>query len=334
MTAEISPPLFAAVGSASSARSSRPPARRGFTLIELLVVIAIIGVLVGLLMPAVQQARESGRRTQCANNIRQLAIGMQSYHAARKAFPMGVLVTGYQGPGPAGVGYRNVFSWLTYILPYIEQQNVYDRVEFRVFAIGAENLSAGSTVVPAFLCPSDATGIQGGPWAPTNYRGCIGSNGNRFRFNGVFGANRPIGAAHIRDGLSQTLAIGESLLGDFNPATLTDNYIFTRNPAISAENIMSCQSIAPTGSDRGGAWILGSGINALFSADRPPNDRLYDCWAPELGTSNFAARSDHPGGAMAAMADGSVRFFANGIDTAIFRALGTRAGIEVVPGDF
>lgn len=302
--------------------------RQAFTLVELLVVIAIIGVLVSLLLPAVQTAREAARRTQCSSNMRQISLAMHNYESVHKTLPMGVFVSGYQGPGGIGVGYRNVFSMMAYILPYVEQQNVYDQIDFTVLAIGNENLPAGSRIIPVYACPSDPTRPRANPWAPTNYRGCIGTDGNRFTFNGLFGANQALGLYEIVDGTSNTLMMSESMLGDYDVNTLRDNYIGTRTTGVSANDIMSCQSFAPNASDRGGSWMVGSGINVFFSADRAPNSILFDCWAPELGTTNFAARSGHPGGATVGMADGSVRFIANNIDTYVFRAMGSRAGGE------
>jgi prepilin-type N-terminal cleavage/methylation domain-containing protein/prepilin-type processing-associated H-X9-DG protein len=308
-----------------------------FTLIELLVVIAIIAVLIALLLPAVQAAREAARRLQCTSNLKQLGLAMHNYHQALGVYPMGVMVTGYQGPGDPGVGYRNVCSWITFILPYFEQQAVYNQVNFNVLQLGAENTTAGGTVINTLICPSDPTGRVDPSWAPTNYRGCIGSNGNRWTFNGLFGANSGIGVQNVIDGTSNTLASGESLKGDENVNTMADNYVGTYDTTISAEQINTCQSLATNTaslfSDRGVSWMLGAGSDVFFSADRPPNSPLIDCVAPEKGTTNFALRSKHPGGANVGLGDGSVRFMKDSVDRSVIRALGTRAGGEVIGAD-
>ncbi len=294
--------------------------RTGFTLIELLVVIAIIAVLIALLLPAVQAAREAARRLQCVNNLKQLGLAMHNYHQSLGVYPMGVMVSGYQNPGPVGVGYRNVCSWIAFVLPYFDQQVIYNQVNFNVLQLGAENDTAGGAVINTLLCPSDPIGKLDPNYAPTNYRGCLGSNCDRWTFNGLFGANSGIGVQNILDGTSNTLASGESLKGDYNAATIADNYVGTYDTTINALQINTCQSLSPIYTDRGGQWIVGWGGYVFFCSDRPPNDRRYDCWAPEKGTTNFCLRSNHPGGANAGMADGSVRFIKESINQATIRA--------------
>jgi prepilin-type N-terminal cleavage/methylation domain-containing protein/prepilin-type processing-associated H-X9-DG protein len=307
--------------------------RSGFTLIELLVVIAIIAVLIALLLPAVQAAREAARRLRCVNNLKQLGLAMHNYHQALGVYPMGVMVSGYQNPGPVGVGYRNVCSWIAFVLPYFDQQAIFNQVNFNVQQIGPENDTAGGAVINTLMCPSDPIGRLDPNYAPTNYRGCLGSSCDRWTFNGLFGANSGIGVQHILDGTSNTLASGEATKGDYNAATIADNYIGTYDTTVNALQIDTCQSLAPTYTDSGGQWIQGWGAYVFFCSNRPPNDSRYDCWAPERGTTNFCLRSDHPGGANTGMADGSVRFIKNSINPNVISALGTRAGNEVISSD-
>lgn len=148
----------------------RRKTQAGFTLVELLVVIAIIGILVGLLLPAVQAARESARRMQCSNNLKQLGLALHNYHDAHKVFPLNMAGGGVRGGANCTSGF---YSWLTYILPQIEQANIYNTIDFNiemadsgtchnVFAASISeshaNAAAARSIVPTFLCPSDPAG--------------------------------------------------------------------------------------------------------------------------------------------------------------------------------
>ncbi len=316
---------------------------RGFTLIELLVVIAIIAVLVALLLPAVQQARAAARRTQCKNNLKQLGLALHNYADTHRMFPAGHLDT-----GTTGKAYRHQFSWMTYLLPYIDQENVYQLIDFR--KIGPSNSQpnpngsvpnnpafepAGKVDVAVFICPSDPTGRVDSKWAPTNYLGNQGTHCRcrGLKCNGIFGHNTWTRLSQIIDGTSNTIAIGETLKGDLNPSTLQDNYIYARRGGgvgANAENIDSCQSLPPNASDRATIWIGGWPQHNMFSTNRPPNDPRFDCKAPSNGCTNFAARSAHPGGAQVLHCDGSVHFVSDSISTQVYQALGTRNGGEAI----
>ncbi len=224
--------------------------RNGFTLIELLVVIAIIGILVALLLPAVQAARESARRLACANNLRQIGVAVHHYHDAHDCFPMST--TGSQ-PTPGGCG-SGFYSWLALILPQLDQEPLYDSIDFRVGMMdtcdqaGAAdyqqlfisqahpNANAAATVVPTFLCPSDSyvtNDVMGSAKpAPGSYAGNLGwvygttgIDGNREplrRHNGFVGVANPkfpeswqqgaVSVKHFADGLSNTAAVAERLI--------------------------------------------------------------------------------------------------------------------------
>lgn len=313
--------------------------KRGFTLVELLVVIAIIGVLVGLLLPAVQAAREAARRMSCSNNMKQLGLGLHNYHATHNTFPAGHMESGNDGPS-----FRHQFSWMTYLLPYIEQTAVYDMIDFTQIDLRLNASSnpafqpAGNTLVPTFICPSDPVGKVNPDWAPTNYLGnqgtlCYlrGKNGN-----GIFGHGSWMKIRDIQDGTSNTIALGEILKGDFTPATLRDNYIRVPRGSgggATAADIDTCQTFPANSSDLGNVWLGGQPQHNMFSTNRGPNDRRFDCVAPNNGCTNFASRSQHAGGAQFTLADGSVRFITETLDIQVFHALGTRNGGEVV-GDF
>jgi len=310
----------------------------GFTLVELLVVIAIIGILVSLLLPAIQAARAAARRTQCKNNVKQLGLALHNYHDTHKSLPPGHLET-----GTTGRTFRHHFSWMAYILPYMEQEHVHDRIDFNLGYSAPENREAASTSISTFICPSDpVVRIPSRPywgitnyWAPTNYLGNQGIDCQcRFeRCSGIFGHSTFTRLSQITDGTSETIAIGETLKGDLDVSSLEDNYIYARRGGgvgANAQDVDTCQGLAPNASDRATKWLGGHPQHNLLNTSRGPNDLRFDCKAPHNGCSNFSARSAHVGGVHVGMADASVQFISNSVDVTVFRALGTRRGNEAV----
>ncbi len=186
-------------------------ARAGFTLIEMLVTISIIGILVALIVPAVQMARESARRTQCSNNLHQIGIALQNYHDTRHTLPPGCLE--WRPPGGLASRYRQ-FAWSALILPYLEQEQLYERIDFTVPYDHTKNSVPGSVSLSTYLCPS-ATAPAPGGLGKTDYAGLFGQRLTTFKNtnNGVFIYNKAFTFAMIRDGLSQTICVAEDTLG-------------------------------------------------------------------------------------------------------------------------
>ncbi|MCA9040531.1 MAG: DUF1559 domain-containing protein [Planctomycetaceae bacterium] len=313
--------------------------RIGFTLVELLVVMAIISILLALLLPAVQTARSSARATACRNNLKQIGIALQTYHDLHRSFPPGHLETGTNGPA-----YRHEIGLLTYLLPFVEESNTYELIDFNEIGPSDENpnpngsasenpafYEAGGIDVAVFRCPSDPTERVDVTWAPGNYLGnqgpeceCRGSD-----CEGLFGHDTYFNMHDIPDGTTHTIAIGETLIGDLDVDTLEDNY-FYRPTGGDASDIDTCQSGVLSRSDRATIWFGGHPQHNMLSTNRPPNDPRFDCIAPNNACSNFAARSAHPGGAFFTYCDGSVHFMGNGVSTEVIQALGSRRGGEIV----
>ena len=185
---------------------------RAFTLIELLVVIAIISVLIALLLPAVQAAREAARRAQCSNNLMQVGLSLQNYEAAYERLPPGVVnetdpvldrTTGYQ------------FGWLAQILPFFEQRNVYNHLNFRFGVFQAQNLTCRTISIDGFLCPSDSSSMRrsASGVAMTSYAGCHNDVEAPIsaKNNGVLFLNSSVRLEDVTDGTSQTIFISEKL---------------------------------------------------------------------------------------------------------------------------
>lgn len=337
----------------------RPATHVGFTLVELLIVIAIIGILVGLLLPAVNSAREAARRTQCSNNIKQLSLACLNYESANGEFPYGRKYDVW-----------DTYTWIQLSMPFIEEgpvQEDYWTLPETGFVrqypgpngpIGDDERlrRARHSLIPGYYCPSDRTPAANelntasfGFWRG-NYRGCAGTGdmyGNRPSTTdegpvglGVFGVLRGQSvdedasvtttgarAGKIKDGLSKTVmmaegivplfegwggALGETIYGNMGGALMAN----TLTPNSSAPDVVygPCpQDLRDTGY---GAPCLSLGA--------------INWWRPVARLSHAAARSKHPGGANSGMADGSVFFATDSIDTFVWRALGTRKGGEVV----
>lgn len=328
-----------------SISSDRQPGHLGFTLIELLVVIGIIGLLVGLILPAVQSSREAARRAQCANNLKQIGTAIHVYHQTWNALPLGRFKTydpRLTGPNPPCSARLAEKSFLVMILPYMEQVPLYDSINQSVSVYGYENRTAFPTVVGSYACPSDpeagrsrllvspelvASGLAG-PDEPlqgafASYVACFGSlpvNAVPLpvtdckvapraieQANGCFNDVAPIRFASVTDGLGQTLFVAERATA---PIRDFDEGIF-----------------------HGSGWYLSGNLGfTLFTTMIPPNP-FKDGNAAIIG---FSASSLHPGGLNALMGDGSVRFIKETIESWPLDAtsLSTPQGASFTPGGF
>jgi prepilin-type N-terminal cleavage/methylation domain-containing protein/prepilin-type processing-associated H-X9-DG protein len=320
--------------------------RSAFTLIELLVVIAIIAVLIALLLPAVQAAREAARRSQCVNNLKQLALALHNYHDVNGAFPIGQLLNVSTG------GTCNI-SAQARLLPFMEQTNLANAINFNLNSSATANSTGLGTTVATFLCPSDATNLLPTGWAGTNYRvnygtSIVNSYGAEDTAgvdaslpppNGTFFLDNLITIATIVDGTSNTAAFSEHVKGDFSNGVsteLSDTYQPGTYPATAAQAFLDCQAVnifdltKQGNSNAGGPWMTDGHTPCRYYHAFPPNTR--SCMFPPQRIST-TANSRHPGGVNTAMADGSVRFFKSTVNLTTWQAVGTRNGGEIISAD-
>jgi prepilin-type N-terminal cleavage/methylation domain-containing protein/prepilin-type processing-associated H-X9-DG protein len=326
--------------------------RSGFTLIELLVVIAIIGVLIALLLPAVQSAREAARRAQCINNLKQLGLALHNYHDVQGAFPLGraVVPTPPPGYGPFDFSY----SPFAKILPFIEQSTILSSLNFNLPYLDPANSTAYGSSMNVLLCPSDShRGLIPPGWGGTNYRSNEGTsvamwygandlsgvNANLPPPNGLFFAGLVCRVADVTDGTSNTAAFSEHVLGDFNQSLATDKadtfrpgtYPATPDDAVNLCRNFDWTNLAYQGvSNVGAPWIYGYHSTTSYWHSGPPNSR--SCMFPPSRIMT-TANSMHPGGVNVGFADGSVRFVKDSVSIVTWRSLGTRNLNEVISAD-
>jgi prepilin-type N-terminal cleavage/methylation domain-containing protein/prepilin-type processing-associated H-X9-DG protein len=287
--------------------------RHGFTLVELLVVITIIGILIALLLPVVQVAREAARRMQCSNNIKNAVLGLQVYHEQKGMFPPGI-------SNPDGT--RNMTAWTVYLLPFIEQQNLYSKINFADFD-AVENRDVWRTKTSPYLCPSDNADrtnsrFGGLGWARSNIVGCFNVEGGIYPTTpgtrkSIFTKNLSRSITDVVDGTSNTVAISEIISGpndthDIRGIWYHDwgcHYEHLYNPNYPADN------------------INGDGSPSDYCvSDKVPCGTN----APGWGDTVAAASSYHPGGVNVGLVDGSVRFVNETVNSAVWQAAGSIDG--------
>ncbi len=332
--------------------------RKAFTLVELLVVIAIIGILIALLLPAVQAAREAARRTSCTNNLKQIGLALHNFHDSRKQFPAGdpqkVCPT---FPSVAAFLYR--WSSLAMITPYMEQYNVYSALNLDVplytysgsnsgpgYDVHADNQKTVSLVISLFLCPSDSEQKVDELYGPTSYMACWGSGVPPYTLHttnttdGIFYVNSETRFADITDGTTNTAMYSESTLwpgGTTAATTLTaqnmgDLMVSLRSLPLEEARCSTIGSSVQT--SRNGRWADGWARYSGYDHYLGPNSQVPDCAVVSPMRALWkGARGRHPGGVNFLLCDGSVRFVGETIDIGTWHALGSRNGGEV-PGEF
>ncbi|MCC7084043.1 MAG: DUF1559 domain-containing protein [Pirellulales bacterium] len=317
--------------------------RRAFTLVELLVVIAIIGVLIALLLPAVQAAREAARRTQCKNNLKQIGLAVQMYHDAKRKFPSGLTCLPGLGSVPGGGPFNTIWPFL---FPFIEENGMAGRYSFDLGYGGGPTGNEYDAVngplfemSPAtFLCPADAPEKYPGQLRKLtrwSYAACFSPDGtmvekdanftfekscikikNPAKKRAIFNVNLQRNMRQILDGASKTIAVSEIVGGTegdvrglwwYHQGAF---YTHLRGPNSSIPD--SVWSSYPPG--------------YCHSTPSAPCAQTASCW----GATAYSARSKHPGGVQAVRADGSVAFYPDQIDLAVWQALASIDSGEVI----
>jgi prepilin-type N-terminal cleavage/methylation domain-containing protein len=303
--------------------------RRGFTLIELLVVIAIIAVLIALLLPAVQQAREAARRTQCKNNVKQMGLALHNYHDTFSVFPYGEMAGIGQGGPAAAVMNQN---GLVMLLPYIDQAALYNSFNFSlpfgkyagagvtpVNTIVAPNLNAKNTKIVAFTCPTDS----GTPYITDDgiYYGC-GTSGNSYKSSYQYSVNQ----THYQPSWSGIGRTVRPAFGGNSNSTMRDFADGTSNSVLVCETVFECSSgrVSPWAcvQHAGTGVVLTQGINNFLAGS-----------GTTLTNYAYNASSMHVGGCQALLGDGAVRFLSKNTNLTILQNLAYIADGNVL-GEF
>jgi prepilin-type processing-associated H-X9-DG protein len=293
-------------------------------LIELLVVISIIGILVALLLPAVQAAREAARRAQCINNFKQIGVALESYEGTHHAFPPGY-VSSFLADGPdTGPGW----GWAAMLLPQMEQKPLFDSINFNLPIESPLNSTCRVPTIGSYLCPSDT--VKPTWWAmvrdpsgiptqricevaPSNYVGVYGTSDPGIDGDGLFFRDSLVGIRDITDGTAQTLAVGERShsLGEATwVGSVTNAVLFP----------VDSDGVGYPRAESGPGMVLGHAGGRLGPGD--PNGEVNQFYSRHSGGVNFL------------FADGHVGFLKTTMRNKTFRALATRAGGEAISGDY
>lgn len=299
--------------------------RSAFTLYQLLIILALLGILFGLMLPAVAKVREAAGRTQSINNLKQMALALHNYYDANGSMPPGVDANG--------------FSTAAYLLPYLEQAAVFQRIDFKKSIDDKANAFARGLRFKVFLSPQDPVNSVTTDFGATNYLASAGSKPALADNDGVLFTNSQLKFPDVTDGTSNTLLFGETLKGDsmVKAVTVRRQHVALKKDALKeitedtgVEDFKNDKNVA---ADRCASWMDGHFLQGTFTATRSVNDARPDVNCSGVGgLSGLRSLGSTTG---AAICDGSVRSVSQSIKLPVWQALATRAGGEVInPRDF
>jgi type II secretory pathway pseudopilin PulG len=293
--------------------------RTAFSLFELLVILAILGLLLALLLPAIAKVRQAANRAKSQNNLKQLGLACHNYHDSYRAFPPGVD--------------DNHFSAAARLLPFIEQENLFRQIDFKKPVDDQANAAARQTVIPTFLSPDDPL-AQVKP-GPTNYLYNAGSRPALEDNDGIFYQNSKIDIAHIPDGTSNTLMIGETLKGDggTKAVDVRRQHVLLKKDALKdlkdeagVQEFKDNQHIA---GDRCASWMDGRFLDGTFTGSRKMNDPKPDVSCGRAG--GLSGLRSLNTSTNIALCDGSVRAITQSVDLRVWKLLASRNDGEPIP---
>jgi type II secretory pathway pseudopilin PulG len=294
--------------------------RSAYTIFQLLVLLALLLILLGLLLPAVQKVREAAARMQSQNNLKQIALALHSYHDANNRMP----------PGADG----QHFSGLVYLLPYIEQVNIFQLIDLTKSPDHADNAKARSVFIKVYMSPLDGAAAPDEKSGPTSYFLVAGSKHSLEENNGAFYRDSKLRLVEFTDGTSNTIMLLESLRGDGGKKAVTvqrqhvvlpKGYLKGLTDASGVKDFEDGKQIA---GDRGSSWMDGRFLRSTTNLTRGLNDAKpdVDCG----GEGGLAGPRSLLPGTNVGLVDGSVRFVSNSVKPETWKAAATRAGGEVL----
>lgn len=336
--------------------------RKGFTLVELLVAITIIGLLIALLLPAIHAAREAARSAQCKNNLRQIGIALQNYHTSIGCFPFGASGRTFPPKGPKPLLWSCAETGpLVMLLPQLDQTPLFNAINTQIDncltgypsgysnAYTAANETAFSIRITSFLCPAETVPIKDNAWGSANYVASYGTSWHTtMPTDGAFHIMSRVTFAMIRDGSSNTAAFSERAMGTSeDDLAINPMRTYLRKPENSSSNQADLEAWCNLPNPPQAAvanyiplrWpSAGADYRHVLAPNRvscyqyvDPSEHIYGVRVGGYGRMLNPASSYHPSGVHVLFCDGSVRFLKDSIDRATWRALGTRAGNEVIP---